>query len=216
MPTQVPDPDAPGMVVLDGRAWPLVADARYEFTGQQLAELFADAACLGDGSGVPELRLQAWAVEKGEVFAGAHVTPGQQALDARKIINVFLADMPETVRILNAPAIVEEVECGRDVTLPEEELPPQEVYDRYERVLGELVDTEVLQTGDYLGETVYGLTTAVQQRVKEQVQNWLKKRMEAERVRAERGDISWETAGERGRVLNEASTILNIPMEGDQ
>jgi hypothetical protein len=138
---------------------------------------------------------------------------GQRTRDERQIINVFVCDMPQTTRVLNAPAIVEEIVLGRDVTAEDEDKPPKEVYDRYQEVLDELVAAEVLQTGEYLGCVVYGLTVESQKRVLDQVVHFLEQRAVAEQERASRGDVPWKLAGERRGRLQDVVTLLKTPME---
>lgn len=75
-----------------------------------------------------------------------------------KIVAALAADLPQSVRIMNAAAITEEIVHGRDATVDDDDLSPQAVYDGHQEVLDAMVDTGVLQTGETFGMTVYGFT----------------------------------------------------------
>jgi hypothetical protein len=97
--------------------------------------------------------------------------------DREAVIDVFAQDLPESVRVMNAPAVTEEILFGREVIADKSELPPEPVYDRYERALDELVDEGVLNTATTLGEKVYGLTPEWQERRRQQALEWLRNRV---------------------------------------
>lgn len=81
---ETPDPESVDLVIDRGRAWPLIANARYDFSGEELVRLLTEAA--GATSGVflqqdPEkvmpgedvlLAVQAWAIETTPAWAAAH------------------------------------------------------------------------------------------------------------------------------------------------
>lgn len=80
--------------------------------------------------------------------------------DREAVLEVFTADLPENVRVMNAPAVTEEIVFGRD----EGGECGDQIHDRFRKALDELVDESVLQTGEAAGEKVYGLTVDWQDR----------------------------------------------------
>ena len=76
----------------------------------------------------------------------------------QKILAVFEADLPEGIRILNAPAVTEEVEHGRDVTVQDDELASQQIYDADQDILVELIEEGILQAGTAFCHTVVGFS----------------------------------------------------------
>jgi len=137
------------------------------------------------------------------------VDRAQQTRDERKIIKVFVDELPETVRIMNLPSIVDEIELGKEVTAEDEDRPPQEVYDRYELACENLVDAGILRTGRDWEITVYGLTEEGFDRVPEQVKNFLAHKISALRLEAERGDIGPLVAGRRIEIVTQTLNVLN-------
>jgi hypothetical protein len=106
--------------------------------------------------------------------------------DREVVLAVFTREMPHTARILNAPAVTEEVVFGPDHATPDDdELPPQEWYDRHSTVLDELVADGILQTGKAMGMLVYGLTIAYQQVLEQQALTYLENKAKLLRDRAE-------------------------------
>jgi hypothetical protein len=136
--------------------------------------------------------------------------PGQRIRDERKIIAVFLADLPETVRLMNMAAIVEEIECGRDVTAQDEDLPPQEVYDRYQLALDRLEEAGILQStyDANWGMRAYGLTEEGFDRPAEQVIHFLRKKIDALAVEVEQETIGPVAAQGRARIIEDAIKVL--------
>jgi hypothetical protein len=75
-----------------------------------------------------------------------------------KVIEIFASQLPETARVMNPPAVCEEGEAVPPCT-EDEDLPPQETYDRYEAVIDELVEQGALQTREVFGMKTYSLAT---------------------------------------------------------
>lgn len=90
--------------------------------------------------------------------------------DHEAIAEVFTADLPESVRVMNCGAVTTEIIFGRD----EDGDVGDAVYDRFRKALDEMVDEGILQTGEALGEKVYGLTVEWQERYAEQAKTWLR------------------------------------------
>jgi hypothetical protein len=78
----------------------------------------------------------------------------------RRILEVLSADLPQTARIMNPPAITEEIELGREVSVPDDELPEQEVYDLDQVHLNGLVEQELVASAEVLGVVAYAATKA--------------------------------------------------------
>ncbi len=116
------------------------------------------------------------------------VDRAQQTRDERKIIKVFVDELPETVRIMNLPSIVDEIELGKGVTADDEDRPPQEVYDRYEIALDNLVEAGILKTMRDWEITVYALAQDGFDRIADQVANFLRHKAVALKLLDERGE----------------------------
>lgn len=78
----------------------------------------------------------------------------------RKVLEVLSADGPQTARFMNAPAITEEIELGREVAVDEDALPEQEVYDLDQVHLNGLVDQELVASAEVMGFVAYAATKA--------------------------------------------------------
>lgn len=108
--------------------------------------------------------------------------------DREAILAVFTADLPETVRLLNPPAVTEEIAHGREVTVQDDELSPKEVYDRHEAVMEELEAEGILTSGDWHGVTAYGLTGEYVERYHGQVVGYLERKAVVFRRQMEEAD----------------------------
>src|SRR5205809_3828112 len=93
--------------------------------------------------------------------------------DKEAVIAVLADELPHTARIMNPPSITEEIIFGKNNTPDDDEVPPQEVYDRYEEAIEELVIDGLVQWGEAMGFKVCGLTIAYQDRLKAQVLRYL-------------------------------------------
>ena len=78
----------------------------------------------------------------------------------QEVIAAFSAEIEDTAKITNPPAITECIYFWPGPTPDDDELPAPEVYDEHAEAMKRLVDEGVLQTGAYLGITVYGLVWA--------------------------------------------------------
>lgn len=78
--------------------------------------------------------------------------------DQQRVFDVLAAQLPEAARIMNGPAVTEEILFGSEGTAHEDDLPPLSVYDRDELALGALCDYGLAQTHDLFGMTAYSLT----------------------------------------------------------
>jgi hypothetical protein len=103
-----------------------------------------------------------------------------------RILAVFTEELPHTVRILNPERVTEEVELGTKETPDDNELPTQAVYSRYETAMDGLVEDGILQTGDWMGITAYGLTVEFQQKFSTQVVCYLENKATSFRTRFDR------------------------------
>lgn len=150
------------------------------------------------------------APEEGPEMKLIEPEPGQRVRDERRIINVFLADLPETVRLMNMAAIVEEIEVGREVTAQDEDLPPVEVYDRYQLALDRLEEAGILKSvyDPNWGMRAYGLTEEGFDRVPDQVINYLQHKIVALGIEAEHGDIGPVAASQRAKQIEETIKVL--------
>lgn len=135
--------------------------------------------------------------------------------DRELILEVFAREMPHTARILNAPAVTEEIVFGPDHETPDDdERPPQEWYDRHETVLAELVGEGILQTGKAMGFTVYGLTIAYQNLLEAQATAYLQNKAKLLRDRAEENATGMSGADLLGRAakIEEAMDAITAPV----
>lgn len=135
--------------------------------------------------------------------------------DRERVLEVFTREMPHTARILNPPAVTEEIVFGPDHETPEDdELPPQEWYDRHQVVMDELVAEGILQTGEVMGMTVYGLTIGFQNLMEAQVVTYLENKAKLLRARmedAQKPDKSGELL-ERAIQIERAKEALTAPV----
>ncbi len=135
--------------------------------------------------------------------------------DREKVLEVFTRELPHTARILNAPAVTEEIVFGPDHETPDDdERPPQEWYDRHETVLVELVNEGILQTGKAMGFTVYGLTIGFQNLLEAQVVTYLENKAKLLRDRmedAQKPDESGELL-ERAMKIERAAEAITKPV----
>jgi hypothetical protein len=83
----------------------------------------------------------------------------------QKILEVFEADLPAGLRCLDAAAITEEIEHGRNVTVQDDELASEETYDKDVELLAGLVEDGILQAGDAFGYAVFGFTLKHQEKL---------------------------------------------------
>jgi len=95
--------------------------------------------------------------------------PDRLTEDQRRVFDALAAKLPEVASIMNGPAVTETIVFGPDSDTPEneEDLPPQEVYDRDELALGALCDYGLAQTHDLFGMVAYSLTAKGVQLAKE-------------------------------------------------
>lgn len=120
--------------------------------------------------------------------------------DREKVLTVFTRELPHTARILNAGAVTEEIVFGPDHETPDDdERPPQDWYDRHETVLAELVGDGILQTGQAMGFTVYGLTIGYQNLLEQQALTYLENKAKLLRDRAEENASGMSGADLLGR-----------------
>lgn len=134
--------------------------------------------------------------------------------DRERVLAVFIRELPHTARLLNAPAVTEEIVFGPDHETPnDDELPPQEWYDRHETVLVELVADGILQIGEAMGMTVYGLTVAYQNLLEQQALDYIENKAKLLRNRADQSATGMSGADlrERSAILEQAATALSNP-----
>lgn len=113
-------------------------------------------------------------------------SPELRQNDREVVLRVFTRELPHTARLLNAPVVTEEIVFGYGYTaLGDDELPPQEWYDRHQTVLDELVGDGILQIGEAMGMTVYGLTIAYQNLLEQQTLIYIENKAKLLRERAE-------------------------------
>lgn len=126
--------------------------------------------------------------------------------DREVVLAVFTRELPRTVRILNAPAVTEEIVFGPEHGgVDDGDLPPQEWYDRHSAVLDELVIDGVLQTGKAMGMPVYGLTAAYQQFLEQQALTYLENKAKLLRERAQEATNANGMTG--ANLLSRSATI---------
>lgn len=77
------------------------------------------------------------------------------------LLGVLRADLPETVRAMNAPAVTEEIELGRGHVAQDDELPPQQVYDADGVLLRELADEGLVKCVEIWGEQTFVPVAAI-------------------------------------------------------
>lgn len=83
--------------------------------------------------------------EEGVVTAGGKLLPfGDAAIEA--VLDAFVAELPQTARMLNCGALVHELVFGRDVDFEEDDLPQEGVYKYFDGLLDGLVARGVLQS----------------------------------------------------------------------
>lgn len=135
--------------------------------------------------------------------------------DREKVLAVFTCELPCTARLLNAPRVTEEIVFGHNCEIPDDdELPPQEWYDRHKTVLAELVGDGILQTGDFHGETVYGLTIAYQHQLEQQALLYLENKAKLLRERAEQhaSGMSGADLLTRAGQIEDAHAAISAPV----
>jgi hypothetical protein len=135
--------------------------------------------------------------------------------DREVVLRVFTRELPHTARLLNAPVVTEEIVFGHGYTAPDEdELPPQEWYDRHQTVLDELVGDGILQTGEALGMTIYGLTVAYQRKYEEGTVDFLMQKARQLRNRAEeKGGPGADELMRRAAIMDSAIGALKTTEE---
>lgn len=135
--------------------------------------------------------------------------------DRERVLEVFTRELPHTARILNPPAVTEEIVFGPDHETPDDdERPPQEWYDRHETVMAELVGDGILQTGQAMGMTVYGLTIGFQNLLEAQAVTYLENKAKLLRNRTEDAKKPDESGAllERAIQIERAKEAMTAPV----
>jgi hypothetical protein len=93
--------------------------------------------------------------------------------DREAVIEVFAAELPQTARLMNVGSLTDEIVFGPGVTPDDDERPAESIYDRYGDICKQLANEGILNEGEALGFTIYGLTPEYQERLRERVVRYL-------------------------------------------